>query len=319
MTITASSGLSYKIQSLGGPGHPIAAFKVSGLQNATGTPTITFSYTRSNENWIYNQINSYAIEGSGNELHFEGDSQDDPAWTDRVITLNSSNNWSETISSLPTSDGSGNAYHYYIEESTIPGYTVSYSANNENGVTSGVLTAYNKKNTVDVLLEKVDQNRRSVRLNGATFELRQLDPKSTGSMGTRTLTGGRTETLTTSGEGSNQGTLTIGDLGIGYYEIKETVAPAGYILDGDPAFYIRITETEIQLLGKDENKAAEEWMVLSNGAHVTIQNATLTVMNTPGEELPSTGGVGTRLFYLIGSLLVLGTIVLLISRRVAKK
>ena len=319
MSINTSNGLSYETQSSGGGGNPVAVFKVSGLQNATGTPTITFSYTRSNEYWIYNQINSYAIEGSGNELHFEGDSQDDPAWTDRVITLNSSNNWSETISSLPTSDSSGNAYHYYIAEQSIPGYTVSYSSNNENGVISGVLTAYNKKNTVDVLLEKVDQFSRSVRLNGATFELRQLDPESTGSMGTRTLTGGRLETLTTSGEGSQKGTLTISDLGIGCYEIKETVAPAGYILEGDPTFYIRITETAIQLLQKDESKAAEEWAVLTNGDQVTIQNATLTVVNTPGEELPSTGGVGTRLFYLIGSLLVLGAIVILVTRRITRK
>ena len=37
--------------------------------------------------------------------------------------------------------------------------------------------------------------------------------------------------------------------------------------------------------------------------------------NTKGTELPSTGGVGTTMFYVIGSVLVLGAAVLLISKR----
>ena len=41
--------------------------------------------------------------------------------------------------------------------------------------------------------------------------------------------------------------------------------------------------------------------------------------NAPGEALPSTGGMGTRLFYLFGSLLFLGAFVILISRRITRK
>ena len=37
--------------------------------------------------------------------------------------------------------------------------------------------------------------------------------------------------------------------------------------------------------------------------------------NTQGTELPSTGGIGTTMFYIVGSVLVLGAAVLLISKR----
>ena len=39
------------------------------------------------------------------------------------------------------------------------------------------------------------------------------------------------------------------------------------------------------------------------------------IINTQGAELPSTGGVGTTLFYIIGAILVITAGVVLVSRR----
>ena len=41
----------------------------------------------------------------------------------------------------------------------------------------------------------------------------------------------------------------------------------------------------------------------------------VTVMNNTGTELPSTGGIGTTIFYIVGGILVLGAVVLLITKR----
>jgi LPXTG-motif cell wall-anchored protein len=39
----------------------------------------------------------------------------------------------------------------------------------------------------------------------------------------------------------------------------------------------------------------------------------LTVVNQAGSTLPHTGGIGTTIFYVIGSILVLGAVILLIT------
>ena len=48
---------------------------------------------------------------------------------------------------------------------------------------------------------------------------------------------------------------------------------------------------------------------------ITDANATISVLNQAGTELPSTGGIGTTMFYVVGSVLVIGAAVVLISKR----
>ena len=48
---------------------------------------------------------------------------------------------------------------------------------------------------------------------------------------------------------------------------------------------------------------------------VTPAESSTDIVNTKGVELPSTGGMGTTLFYIIGAILVLGAGILLVTRR----
>ena len=41
------------------------------------------------------------------------------------------------------------------------------------------------------------------------------------------------------------------------------------------------------------------------------------VENLKGTELPSTGGIGTTIFYVLGGLLVIGAAIILVARRKA--
>ena len=43
--------------------------------------------------------------------------------------------------------------------------------------------------------------------------------------------------------------------------------------------------------------------------------AEITVENEAGSILPSTGGIGTTIFYAIGAILVIGAGIVLVSRR----
>ena len=45
----------------------------------------------------------------------------------------------------------------------------------------------------------------------------------------------------------------------------------------------------------------------------------IAVQNNSGAELPSTGGIGTTIFYVLGGLLVAGAVVVLFVRRRMKE
>ena len=58
-------------------------------------------------------------------------------------------------------------------------------------------------------------------------------------------------------------------------------------------------------------------MTYNNGNDVD-GNGNIPVENKSGLELPSTGGIGTTIFYVGGGILVIGAIVYLVTRRRAK-
>ncbi len=93
-------------------------------------------------------------------------------------------------------------------------------------------------------------------------------------------------------------------LGAGTYYAKETSAPSGYVTLTDPISFTLSKDT-----AKADNPAT---------ANVTEKNFlvnTNSVENTQGTELPTTGGIGTTIFYLLGALLVVGCGIVLIARR----
>ena len=50
----------------------------------------------------------------------------------------------------------------------------------------------------------------------------------------------------------------------------------------------------------------------STGANLSV---TANIANSTGTTLPSTGGMGTTIFYVLGSALVLGAVVLLVTKK----
>lgn len=110
---------------------------------------------------------------------------------------------------------------------------------------------------------------------------------------------------------ANGGKAEFGNLALGYYEIVETKAPDGYIMTGKTAFCIKVTDTGVQMVTRDDKTNPDEWASASTTGSVVFtvaandKNALATVPNTPGAALPSTGGPGTHLFYLIGCILTM--------------
>lgn len=81
---------------------------------------------------------------------------------------------------------------------------------------------------------------------------------------------------------------------------------------------IVISGLDVKSYKLEEIKAPEGFNLPKDKFNVTVNADNLLVKeiaNASGTELPTTGGMGTTLFYTVGGLLVLGSIVLLVTKR----
>ena len=72
--------------------------------------------------------------------------------------------------------------------------------------------------------------------------------------------------------------------------------------------------------GATSNNVVSKYEFNNDGPHTTTIKPATTVndadfVNTPGVELPSTGGIGTTIFYVAGSILVLAAVIFLVTKR----
>lgn len=128
---------------------------------------------------------------------------------------------------------------------------------------------------------------------------------------------GADETFEVEGYVDSTGVLTITGLSEGEYTIQELVAPSGYNLLTAPVkiklAYSYNAETgaitwtaPAKLSDETDNPVAY---------NTTNKAFEIDIENNQGAELPSTGGIGTTIFYVLGALLVVGAGVLLVTRR----
>ena len=142
-------------------------------------------------------------------------------------------------------------------------------------------------------------------LAGATFMLskstdgsKPIALVSEGSNVYRVAKTGETGTVVTAITTDATGKFTIKGLDADIYYLTETAAPAGYNKLADPVNIV---------IG--ENGVVNSTTENPQGVDV------VKVLNQSGTELPSTGGMGTTVFYVVGGILVVGAVVLLVARK----
>lgn len=155
--------------------------------------------------------------------------------------------------------------------------------------------------TYKVVVNKVDQNGDA--LKGAAFTLYKKD--SSGNWNeVETISAGDTTTFTFSG-------LDDGD-----YKLSETTTPNGYNTIDDVEFTVTAdhdVESDSPALNSLSGDVTTGELTFTS--NTTDGSLTTNVVNKKGSVLPSTGGMGTTILYVVGTILVLVAGILLVTKK----
>ena len=166
--------------------------------------------------------------------------------------------------------------------------------------------------TYKVVVNKKDEKNED--LPGAEFTLSKVNADKTSTIvKTFTLTGNKENDPTT---------FTATGLDDGTYVLKETKTPEGYNTIADQYFTITATHDEtadnpgLTSLSGDKLTSSAQTTITFTAAK-DAGSLTTDVVNKKGSTLPSTGGIGTTIFYAAGGALVVLAGVMIAARKKA--
>lgn len=169
----------------------------------------------------------------------------------------------------------------------------------------GSETTWDETKTFTYQFDLVKTKTDNTVLNGAEFKL--YDAKTEGNEIALIDEGNGVYRVATAAEKATEGfvsatikagKVTIKGLDSGTYYLEETKAPAGY--------NVLAERVEVKIDHANLTATVEGDTYVSGGVQV---------INQTGAELPSTGGIGTTIFYVVGGLLVVAAGVLLVTRK----
>lgn len=176
--------------------------------------------------------------------------------------------------------------------------------------------------TYALAIKKVDKQGNG--LTGAEFVLKNGDAVVTVSADTGEVDGANYYVVDPQGTATitspENGLIIIKGVDNDNYTLTETKAPAGYNLLTAP---VSVTPTLIGMTSTNVIKYLDENgnvvdTVTTTPVSIEIADVAATpvvVVNFTGTELPSTGGMGTTIFYTMGGLLTVGAVVLLVTKK----
>ena len=284
---TLSKGLTYNNDAkVYIDGTETNGFTVTATVNADGTTTLTVS------------CDDVKALGAGNSS---------------VITVE----YTAKLNENAVLGSAGNPNEVYLEYSNNP--NKSEEGNNETGETpKDVVIVF----TYKTIINKVDSENKP--LTGAAFKLEKLIKGKDGAADTWTTVKEFTVDETTT-------SFTFSGLDDGQYKLTETKTPAGYNTI-DPIYFV-IEATHDETADAPTLKTLNAYLTDANGnkqtemkdgesvnidlgtVDLTAGSITTTVVNKSGSKLPSTGGIGTTIFYVLGGVLVLAAVVLLVTKK----
>lgn len=165
----------------------------------------------------------------------------------------------------------------------------------------------------DIVIDKYAKDDKNHKLAGAEFVLMKGNKYYFWNEGTKKVEwvdniGDATKVIT-----EEDGVASFKGLDSGDYSLLETKAPDGYNkLEGPVSVKIKAVYDENGKIKPTESKVE----LADNGQY----SVTSSIENSSGSLLPSTGGIGTTIFYIIGAILVIGAgIILVVKKRMSNE
>lgn len=212
----------------------------------------------------------------------------------------------------------GNPNTVYLEYSNQPDQSGSGDTDNTGNTPEDKVIVF----TYELDTTKVDGQDNTKKLEGAEFKLHNADNKWAIVNSDSKVTGwADTEEGGSTLTSDVNGLFKVIGLDDGTYYLKETKAPTGYnLLSSEITVVITATTTNGQNWTDGQaSSALTNLAVTADGTAGTGDTSTgiagITVANNKGSTLPETGGIGTTIFYVLGSVLVLAAAILLIAKK----
>lgn len=226
----------------------------------------------------------------------------------------------------------GNPNTVYLQYSNKPNQSAAGDTDNTGKTPQDRVIVF----TYQLNTTKVDGQNTDTKLKDAKFVLLNADaskvakivdgkfagwqalPTGTGAGGEIVATDWDPATVLTSAEST--GLFSVTGLDAGTYNLREIAAPAGYnLLSQDITVVITAATANGQTWGGTASDALTGLSVKADETNGTGDTSTgiasITIANNKGNTLPETGGIGTTVFYVLGSILVIGAVVLLVSKK----
>lgn len=212
----------------------------------------------------------------------------------------------------------GNPNTVYLEYSNQPDQSGSGDTDNTGKTPEDKVIVF----TYELETTKVDGQNNTKKLEGAEFKLHNADNKWAIVDSNSKVTGwSDTEEGGSTLTSDANGLFKVIGLDDGTYYLKETKAPAGYnLLSSEITVVITATTTNGQNWTDGvASSALTNLAVTADEKAGTGDTSTgiagITVANNKGSTLPETGGMGTTIFYVLGTILVLGAAIMLIAKK----
>lgn len=228
-------------------------------------------------------VSSVSVKVNGSDYAISGQSVSKSVSDNGVLTVTIP--WDQTTYSNPSTV-------VVTYQATLVQKTEASNNATVNDFFSHTDKVYNYK----VVIDKTAETANGTKLEGAKFVLKNSADKfyvinANGTDVSWVDTKEAATEVTTDAKGA----ASFEGLAAGTYTLVETQAPEGYNLAADTSITLGDITGEV--------------------TDTTTLTVTSNVIDLAGSTLPSTGGMGTTIFYVLGAILVLGAGVVLVSRR----